>query len=40
MKITHFSWEYPPAIWGELGTFALEISEKKSKMGHDVTVFS
>ncbi len=26
MKIAHFSWEFPPAIWGGLGTFATEIT--------------
>ncbi len=40
MKIIHFSWEYPPVIFGGLGTFATEITQKQIKMGNDVTVFS
>jgi glycosyltransferase involved in cell wall biosynthesis len=40
MKIVHFSWEYPPVIYGGLGTFATEISKKQVEMDHDVTVFT
>jgi glycogen(starch) synthase len=40
MKIVHFSWEYPPVIYGGLGTFATEISKKQKEFGHDVTVFT
>jgi glycogen synthase len=40
MKIVHFSWEYPPVIYGGLGTFATEISKKQVEMNHDVTVFT
>jgi glycosyltransferase involved in cell wall biosynthesis len=40
MNITHFSWEYPPAIWGGLGTFAFEMTKKQSQLGHRVNVFS
>ena len=40
MKIVHFSWEYPPVIYGGLGTFATEITQKQVEMGNDVTVFS
>ena len=40
MNITHFSWEYPPAIWGGLGTFALEITQKQVQRGNKVLVFS
>ena len=40
MKIVHFSWEYPPVIYGGLGTFATEITQKQSFLGNDVTVFS
>ncbi len=40
MKIVHFSWEYPPVIYGGLGTFATEISKKQVEFDHDVTVFS
>ncbi|HER45292.1 MAG TPA: glycosyltransferase family 1 protein, partial [Thermoplasmatales archaeon] len=40
MKIVHFSWEYPPVIYGGLGTFATEITKKQVEFDHDVTVFS
>jgi len=40
MKIVHFSWEYPPVIYGGLGTFTTEITKKQVECGNDVTVFS
>ena len=40
MKIVHFSWEYPPVIYGGLGTFATEITQKQANLGNEVTVFS
>ena len=40
MKIVHFSWEYPPVIYGGLGTFASEITKKQIEFDHDVTVFT
>ena len=40
MKIAHFTWEYPPVIYGGLGTFATEITQKQASFGHDLTVFS
>jgi glycosyltransferase involved in cell wall biosynthesis len=40
MRIVHFSWEFPPAIWGGLGTFAMEVTQKQVSMGNDVTVFA
>ena len=40
MKIVHFTWEYPPVIYGGLGTFATEITQKQKTSGNDVTVFS
>jgi len=40
MKIAHFSWEFPPAIWGGLGTFATEITQKQASLGNEVTVFA
>jgi len=40
MKIVHFSWEYPPVIYGGLGTFATEITQKQKALGNDITVFS
>jgi len=40
MKIAHFSWEFPPVIFGGLGTFANEITKKQMAMGNEITVFS
>ena len=40
MKIVHFSWEFPPVIYGGLGTFATEITQKQAYFGNEVTVFS
>jgi glycogen synthase len=40
MKIVHFSWEYPPVIFGGLGTFATEITKKQVEFGHEATVFT
>ena len=40
MKIVHFSWEFPPVIYGGLGTFATEITQKQEYFGNEVTVFS
>ena len=40
MRIVHFSWEFPPVIFGGLGTFAMEITQKQKAMGNDITVFS
>ena len=40
MKIAHFSWEFPPAIWGGLGTFATEITQKQVTMGNEIAVFA
>lgn len=40
IAITHFSWEFPPKIWGGLGTFATELTKKQKAMGHNVTVFA
>lgn len=40
MKIVHFSWEYPPVIYGGLGTFATEITQKQAFFGNEITVFS
>ncbi len=40
MKIVHFSWEFPPVIYGGLGTFATEITQKQTYFGNEVTVFS
>jgi len=40
LRIAHFSWEYPPVIYGGLGTFATELTQKQEYFGNDVTVFS
>jgi len=40
LKIVHFSWEFPPIIYGGLGTFTTEISQKQTYFGNEVTVFS
>jgi len=40
ISIAHFSWEYPPAIWGGLGTFATELTKQQSRYGHHVNVFA
>jgi glycosyltransferase involved in cell wall biosynthesis len=40
LNIVHFTWEYPPVIYGGLGTFATEITQKQSDLGNQVTVFS
>ena len=40
LKIAHFSWEYPPVIYGGLGTFATEITQKQKFFGNEVTVFT
>jgi glycogen synthase len=40
LSIAHFSWEYPPKIWGGLGTFATELTKQQKMVGHDVTVFA
>lgn len=40
MKITHFVWEYPPVIYGGLGTFAEELTKKQNSLNHNINVFS
>ncbi len=40
MHIVHFSWEYPPVLYGGLGTFATEITQEQKKAGNNITVFS
>jgi glycogen synthase len=40
VNVAHFSWEYPPTIWGGLGTFATELTLKQSQLGHNVNVFA
>ncbi len=40
MNIAHFTWEFPPVIYGGLGTFAKELTQKQQNFGNEVTVFS
>jgi len=40
LDIVHFSWEFPPVIYGGLGTFITELSQKQVKLGNNVKVFS
>jgi len=40
LKIAHFTWEFPPVIYGGLGTFAKELTQKQQHFGNEVTVFS
>ena len=40
MNIVHFSWEFPPVIYGGLGTFVTELTSKQVALGNEVTVFS
>ena len=40
MNIVHFTWEYPPVIYGGLGTYASEITKKQAGFGNNVTIFS
>jgi glycosyltransferase involved in cell wall biosynthesis len=40
LNIVHFTWEYPPVIYGGLGTVAVELTQKQSNFGNNVTVFS
>ena len=40
MRISFFTWEYPPRLVGGLGTYAQYITRDFVKMGHDVAVFT
>jgi len=40
LRIAHFSWEFPPIIYGGLGTYATEITQKESELGNNISVFS
>lgn len=40
ISIAHFSWEYPPKIWGGLGTFATELTKQQKLTGHNVSVYA
>ena len=36
----HFSWEFPPVIYGGLGTVLIELTQKQAYFGHEPTVFA
>jgi glycogen(starch) synthase len=38
MKILHFSWEYPPVMYGGLGAHVLALTREQARQGHDVVV--
>jgi glycogen synthase len=38
MRILHFSWEYPPIMYGGLGAHVLALTREQAKQGHDVVV--
>lgn len=40
MNIVHFTWEFPPVIYGGLGTYAAEITKKQAYLSNNVTIFS
>ncbi len=40
MKITFFCWEFPPRIFGGLGTYADYMSRTLVRGGHEITVFT
>jgi len=40
LNIAHFTWEYTPVIYGGLGTFAIELTQKQKSYGNDVSVFT
>ncbi|MEM3737027.1 MAG: glycosyltransferase family 4 protein [Candidatus Bathyarchaeia archaeon] len=40
MRIAFFVWEYPPVLFGGLGTYAQYITREFVEYGHDVSVFT
>lgn len=40
MRILHFSWEYPPVMYGGLGTHVLALTQEQARRGHQVTVIT
>ena len=40
ISVAHFSWEFPPKIWGGLGTFATELTKQQITMGNNVEVYA
>ena len=40
MRILHFSWEYPPVMYGGLGAHVLALTQEQARRGHEVTVIT
>lgn len=40
MKILHFSWEFPPVMFGGLGEHVVELTREQARQGHDVVVIT
>lgn len=40
MKILHFSWEYPPVMFGGLGAHVVELTREQVRQGNQVTVIT
>jgi glycosyltransferase involved in cell wall biosynthesis len=40
MRIAFFCWEYPPRIFGGLGTYADYMTRTLAQQGHEITVYS
>ncbi len=40
MRMAFFVYEYPPAVYGGLGTYATYITQELVRQGHDVVVFT
>jgi glycogen synthase len=40
MRILHFSWEYPPLMYGGLGAHVLALTQEQARRGHEVTVIT
>lgn len=40
MKIVHFSWEFPPVMFGGLGEHVVELTREQVRQGHDVVIIT
>ena len=40
MRILHFSWEYPPVMYGGLGVHVVALTQAQARIGHEVTVIT
>jgi len=40
MRILHFSWEYPPVMYGGLGAHVVALTQEQARAGHDVCVIT